>query len=345
MASFPPKRGVIWAWVFALALVAGGIFVWRSRPPAEDPAPPAPSDPAPLSLSPPAQEDAGTDPGPDRPHLAGGTADPAARDGGTTPVATHAMGAADGGTRWSGTKPASAKGPRTGWATVDGRSELDGTPPENAKIDHGADPRCVMAPGARDEAVKVQDGRLENVALEAIPKDLKPPPKGWRAALSDPSTPKPVTLVESGCELVPRMQAVTVGARVEIINHDYTRHQIRLVRDGQQLAQAELQPREKVRDLAADGPGVVEVQCARHPWEHAYVVIAPAGSRVAVTHSSGRLHLDQLAPGHWTFKAWHERFGWQTHELDLAPGDTAQLPVTYTAPSAPPVQTATDLPH
>jgi plastocyanin len=114
------------------------------------------------------------------------------------------------------------------------------------------------------------------------------------------------------CEYGPHAMTVAPGAGLEIVNNDPVLHNVHArtaTPDGLQTVFNIAQPirgqRTKVESLL-NTPGVVALTCeAGHPWMTAYILVA-AHPYVATTNASGEFVIDQVPPGRYPIRMWHE---------------------------------------
>jgi len=84
--------------------------------------------------------------------------------------------------------------------------------------------------------------------------------------------------------------------------------------------------------------GLVHINCnVRHTWMHAWVFVADDPYH-AVTGADGRFVIDQVPPGSYTLRVWHELLGSVDRPVTVEPGKTVSvdvaLPVTAPLPPA-----------
>ena len=116
-----------------------------------------------------------------------------------------------------------------------------------------------------------------------------------------------VELATDGCQLLPRLQWVPLGASLSLMDKDGATHHLRATLKGNTIFEADLSPANPNARRPAVVPGLYKVNCDRHPWERAWVYASPHDS-VAVTDASGRFAIKNVAAGRYRILAWHE--GW-----------------------------------
>jgi hypothetical protein len=133
--------------------------------------------------------------------------------------------------------------------------------------------------------------------------------------IADAKTGKPlpmekrVEISSDNCLLDPRVQAVTVGTTVNVINVDKVLHKLIFTKFGTRDTLT-ITPFFNVGQIVATErlaktPGMVEVRCVQHPWEHGYIAVFDH-PYFAVTEDNGTFKIDSLAPGTYKLMMWHE---------------------------------------
>ena len=159
--------------------------------------------------------------------------------------------------------------------------------------------------------VRSPDGGLRNavVALDGITKGKAP----------DPSA---IARLESfHCRFVPRVIAMAVGQRLEVVNSDPIRHtaRARIVGVGTIFDVALPVQNQKIPKTIRQ-PGLMIVKCdAEHPWALAYIK-AFEHPYFAVTDDRGAFRIDRIPPGTYRLTAWQEELGAQSIEVIISGG-------------------------
>lgn len=133
-------------------------------------------------------------------------------------------------------------------------------------------------------------------------------------------------VINEGCLIVPRVQAVIVGGTLNIRSLDPVTHRTRLVRQGETKPVALVTETDEGQvvplDHALEVPGQIEVRCDQHPWTRGYIAVFDH-PYFAVTSDNGRFTFDSVPPGKYTLKVWHERLGTTSREVEVSAGGTA----------------------
>jgi hypothetical protein len=112
------------------------------------------------------------------------------------------------------------------------------------------------------------------------------------------------------CEYSPHALVIPLGASLEIVNDDPILHNVHTYLDGKppktlfNIAQPLKGIRMKTRPM--DQPGLVLATCdAGHPWMLAHIMVA-RHPYYAITDANGNFRLENVPPGRYTLKLWHE---------------------------------------
>jgi hypothetical protein len=178
-------------------------------------------------------------------------------------------------------------------------------------------PEC--APRGRGPAPLPAGRQFGNtVVWIADAKSGKPMPIEKRAEISS-----------DNCILDPRVQAVTVGTTVNVINDDKVLHKLIFTKFGTHdtlvvtpfFNSGQIVATERL----AKTPGLVEVRCVEHPWERGYIAVFDH-PYFAVTEDNGTFKIDSLAPGSYRLMLWHEGLGKPIEQqVQVAAGGTATV--------------------
>jgi plastocyanin len=142
-----------------------------------------------------------------------------------------------------------------------------------------------------------------------------------------PGGTKP-TLDQRGCWFVPHVLLVPAGAEIDILNSDGILHNIHThprVNPPINLAQPKYR---KVLTQAFERPDLIRVVCDVHSWMKAWIVVL-AHPYHAVTGPDGSFALDQVPPGTYTLKAWHETLGEREQAITVSPGGRVDADLSF----------------
>ena len=181
---------------------------------------------------------------------------------------------------------------------IDGKVTLSGAMPAELALDAAASACGTGAGDAR--SVEAQDGALANVVV-------------WisdvRAGRALP-VEKRYEMTSDRCVIAPRIQVASSGGTVNLRHRDAAEHHYQLVRSGSPavlssimfMAAGQVVP----MSAATKSPGLVEIRCADHPWEHAWIATFDH-PYYSVSGAGGSFHLEGIPPGTYHLRAWHER--------------------------------------
>ena len=115
-------------------------------------------------------------------------------------------------------------------------------------------------------------------------------------------------LATVGCQLLPRIQWVTLGTSLSLADRDGAKHHIHAYQGDNTVFEADLSPDAPTARRPLVTPGFYKVNCDKHLWERAWIYVSPHDS-VAITDADGRFAIKNVPVGHYRIRAWHE--GWQ----------------------------------
>jgi plastocyanin len=119
--------------------------------------------------------------------------------------------------------------------------------------------------------------------------------------------PARATVVMKGKSFNPHLVVVPVGSTIEFPNDDPILHNAFSL-SGENRFDLNLYKRPKSGSWTFQAPGLVRVYCNIHPQMSALVLVRdnPFFTRAA---ADGAFTLEDVPPGRYTLKAWHERAG------------------------------------
>ena len=116
-------------------------------------------------------------------------------------------------------------------------------------------------------------------------------------------------LSSDDCALDPPVQAAVVGTTFNVFNDDKDVHRFVFTRAGTHDTLTVMPFFNAGQVVASERlakvPGVVDVQCARHPWMHGYIAVFNH-PYFAVTDDKGSFAIDSVPPGQYTILVWRE---------------------------------------
>jgi plastocyanin len=122
-----------------------------------------------------------------------------------------------------------------------------------------------------------------------------------------------------GCRFVPHVLASSVGQFVVFKNSDPILHTAHaLFASGQPQFNIGLYPGKTSRKPLVT-PGAVKIVCEVHPWMSAYIVVSDH-PYYAVTDVYGDYLINDIPPGSYRLKVWHETLGTQEKPVEVKAG-------------------------
>jgi plastocyanin len=135
-------------------------------------------------------------------------------------------------------------------------------------------------------------------------------------------------LDNSRCRFVPHVLAASVGQFLLFKNTDPILHTAHAYfTDGQPQFNVGLYPgRVSRKPLVA--PGVVKIVCEVHPWMSAYVVVADHPYQ-STTDIYGEYLINDVPPGAYKVKVWHESLGTQEKPVEVKAGGSHNVDFVF----------------
>ncbi|HEX2722948.1 MAG TPA: hypothetical protein VHM24_08520, partial [Gemmatimonadaceae bacterium] len=205
----------------------------------------------------------------------------------------------------------------TGGSRVTGTIEFDGVIPSDSAITLSAD----------------QSGcgrRIDNRTVENTGARIG----GAVVWLTDIRAGKPLPvqrrfeLVNEGCQLSPRVQAVFAPATLNVASEDVAMHRDRIINvgTGETEAIAPFNDNGEVIpfDHLLQKPSQLEVTCDLHPWSKAHIIVLDH-PYFTLSEKSGAFAIDDVPPGTYHIKAWHPRLGVAEQVVTVAASQPASV--------------------
>jgi len=132
---------------------------------------------------------------------------------------------------------------------------------------------------------------------------LENPPAGAAA----PAPAAKVEMDQNGCVFIPRVVVVPAGGTVDFLNSDRLLHNIHAT-PKLNVSFNRTQPKDRTIPVTFAKPEIVRINCDLHSWMVGWVVVA-AHPYYAITGADGQFSFDNLPPGKYDIRIWHERLG------------------------------------
>jgi plastocyanin len=130
------------------------------------------------------------------------------------------------------------------------------------------------------------------------------------------------------CRFSPHVQAASIGQFVLLKNSDpilHTAHAL-FANDQPQFNVGLYPGRTSRKPLIA--AGLVKIRCEVHPWMIAYIVVTEHPYH-AVSDIYGEYELNDVPPGVYQLKVWHESLGTQEKRIEIKQAGTQKVDFTF----------------
>jgi hypothetical protein len=202
-----------------------------------------------------------------------------------------------------------------GGGSISGRVTYDGTPPapEILKVDE--DIEACGGDRPSDELLVSSSGGIQNVVISI---DKIAAGKDWDLPADE------FTYDQQKCTFTPRIMVIKPKMAGVVLNSDSVGHNFHTISKGVYNINKKIQPASKleVSDKKIRKSGMVKTKCDIHSWMGGAWVVAENPYTV-ITDKDGNFSLDNVPPGNYTLKIWHEKLGESTQEVVVnGGGDT-----------------------
>lgn len=120
--------------------------------------------------------------------------------------------------------------------------------------------------------------------------------------------PAAVQMDQRSLAFEPHVLPVVVGTTVNFMNDDDVQHSVFTPSPAGDLFNLGTWPKGQSRSYTFTKMGKVELLCNVHHEMKGYILVLQ-NSFFALTDSAGRYHIENLPPGNYQLKVWHERAG------------------------------------
>jgi hypothetical protein len=150
---------------------------------------------------------------------------------------------------------------------------------------------------------------------------------------------KDITIDNKKCKFEPLVSIAYVKSNYVIKNSDPLLHNTSLgkVLDGgvrRTVYNLALPFKDQVIKKPNRVAGLINIKCDAHPWMRAYVY-SSRHPYVAITDASGNFEINDLLPGKYTVRIWHEGFEDVIKDVEVKAGAASDLNVTFTKTRKP----------
>ena len=215
------------------------------------------------------------------------------------------------------------------YADISGTISFEGEAPEPEQIAMAAVKECAQQhpDGAFDPSIVINDGKVANVVVSIKPADGQ--------ALEGQAPTAPAVLDQKGCQYTPHVIAVMTGQPISVKNSDpflHNVHSLAIDNPAFNFGQPNVDPGRKVDPMKTAER--FKIKCDVHPWMSAQVSVFEH-PYFAVSKEDGTFTIPgNLPDGKYTLVAWHEKFGEQEKEIDVAGGKAEGADFSFKAEGA-----------
>jgi plastocyanin len=195
-----------------------------------------------------------------------------------------------------------------GAGTIKGTVRLAGGAVEVKKLKVTVDQAVCGTTKDAEDIVVSPDMGLRNVVVSLV---TPPPDAKWSVAPA-------VQMDPNQCVFIPRVIVVPVSGTAEFLNNDRLLHNLHSAStDNPPFNRT--QPKARTISIGFRRPEIVRIDCDLHPWMRAWVVVAEH-PYYAVTNERGEFALENVPPGNYTLRVWHESLGTQKTDVAVTDG-------------------------
>ena len=146
-----------------------------------------------------------------------------------------------------------------------------------------------------------------------------------------PFSSKSVILDQKDCQYAPRILLVPVGGEVSIFNNDGILHNIHTYSDkNPSVNKAQPKFKRMIKEKFTV-PEIIKVTCDAHAWMSGWLVIEDH-PYYTVTDATGRFVLEDVPPGEYDLKIWHEAFKEKVQPIQVLPEKRSEIAVELAIP-------------
>ncbi len=143
-----------------------------------------------------------------------------------------------------------------------------------------------------------------------------------------PAQPKNIELKQEKCEFHPRIMAVLKGSTLVIENKDPVTHEANGIFNFATIFQLS-QPKQNQKDtVVLKDAGLVDVSCNIHGWMKAWIMVLD-NPYYAISDNNGSFRIEDIPPGKYKLKVWHEGFGTKELDVEVKEGSITRLEIAY----------------
>jgi len=207
---------------------------------------------------------------------------------------------------------------------ISGKITAGGSIPANPQLEISKDPDQCGSSIASDYVLVDSNGGLKNavVMLEGV------------AAGKDYEEKAVVTFDNVDCMFSPHVAVAVKGQMLGVNNSDPILHNTHLYQgnNNRTLYNIALPLQDKLVKKPLRRPGKVTVKCDAHEWMIGYLYVSDS-PYITVTGEDGAFSIDEVPPGTYKVRIWHEVLGEAISEITVTAGQEAVLEQTLSESS------------
>lgn len=192
------------------------------------------------------------------------------------------------------------------WGSLSAQFVFSGEPPDTPKVELNKDIAFCSQHHPRVERLLVnqENHGISNVVLWLyVGRGAEGPPIHPD---SKASAEQPVAMDNAFCRFQPRIRTVSTGQPLMLGNKDAVSHNVNAFLRLNPPFNDVVEPSQAVeKKFSRAEPVPVKVSCSIHAWMAGWLCIQDH-PYMAVSDEDGKIQLDNLPVGEWTFRAWHE---------------------------------------
>jgi plastocyanin len=136
-------------------------------------------------------------------------------------------------------------------------------------------------------------------------------------------------LDQKDCQYEPRVIALRVGQKLDILNSDATFHNVKTnSKSNENFNLAMPSKNDRITKVFSQPELFIESECSVHPWMSASIAVMDHPF-FSVTDETGEFTLRNLPPGTYSIEAWHEVLGTQRATVTVTGTETQEIDFTF----------------